>query len=221
MLPWIPAAIGAGASLLGGVIGDKSARRESERNYQAQREFATHGIRWKVADAKAAGIHPLYALGASTTGFQPVTGDTGAMGRGVSGAGAAISRHAVERARLENDLLRTELMASRMALARDAAGVPGQAGVDPLVGPWNQPYLKTAPYSEARYWDDRYGDAAFFDVLTLRAIDAIRRSGEWGGAWARHMIDKGDRRYLKRRTRPLRQERKAPRNPAHRRRYPQ
>lgn len=37
-----------------------------------QREFAQHGIRWRVEDAKAAGIHPLYALGAQGASYQPV-----------------------------------------------------------------------------------------------------------------------------------------------------
>lgn len=37
---------------------------EQIRNADAiQREFAQQGIRWKVEDAKAAGLHPLYALG--------------------------------------------------------------------------------------------------------------------------------------------------------------
>ena len=42
-----------------------------EDNMAAQKEFAQHGIRWKVADAQAAGVHPLYALGANTHSFSP------------------------------------------------------------------------------------------------------------------------------------------------------
>lgn len=38
-----------------------------------QREFAQHGIRWKVADAEAAGLSPLAALGAQTTSYSPVS----------------------------------------------------------------------------------------------------------------------------------------------------
>lgn len=45
--------------------------RINERNYQAQKEFAQMGIRWRVEDAKAAGLHPLAALGASSQGFSP------------------------------------------------------------------------------------------------------------------------------------------------------
>lgn len=36
-----------------------------------QREFAQQGIRWRVEDAKAAGIHPLAAVGASGASYSP------------------------------------------------------------------------------------------------------------------------------------------------------
>lgn len=69
---------------IGGLIGslfDKSASDKAqetqmeiaERNIALQKEFAQTGIQWKAADAKAAGIHPLYALGATTHSFAPVS----------------------------------------------------------------------------------------------------------------------------------------------------
>lgn len=74
------AAISAGANILGGIFGRKGAedqnriaQQTAERNIALQKEFAQSGIQWKVADAKAAGIHPLYALGASTQSFAPVS----------------------------------------------------------------------------------------------------------------------------------------------------
>ncbi len=45
-----------------------------------QKEFAQNSIRWRVADAKAAGIHPLYALGASSASFSPIQGYGGDYG---------------------------------------------------------------------------------------------------------------------------------------------
>lgn len=78
--------IGAGTSLLGGLMGKSSqdkaneiAQQNAANNIALQREFAQNAIQWKVKDAEAAGIHPLYALGASTTSFSPVS-------VGVSGA---------------------------------------------------------------------------------------------------------------------------------------
>lgn len=43
------------------------------RNAALQREFAQMGLRWKVEDAKAAGIHPLYALGGQGAMASPIS----------------------------------------------------------------------------------------------------------------------------------------------------
>lgn len=43
----------------------------NKENLELQREFAQHGIQWKVNDAISAGIHPLAALGADTMSFTP------------------------------------------------------------------------------------------------------------------------------------------------------
>ncbi len=76
----IGSAIGAVGSIAGGILGANSAQSVAGLNYEAQKEFAQNGIRWKVEDAKRAGIHPLYALGASTQGFSPVSGYRGDYG---------------------------------------------------------------------------------------------------------------------------------------------
>lgn len=69
--------IGTIASGILNYMGAKDAREQQAQqfaqNIQLQKDFAQQGIRWKVEDAKAAGIHPLYALGASTTSFSPVS----------------------------------------------------------------------------------------------------------------------------------------------------
>lgn len=70
--------ISAGASLASGLLGRsaaKDAAAQNQANFQQnidlQKTFAKEGIRWKVEDAKKAGIHPLFALGAQTTSFAP------------------------------------------------------------------------------------------------------------------------------------------------------
>lgn len=83
--------IGAGAKLLGGIFGSNATEKANEqamalareqnaqnqRNFetqiQLQKDFAQTGIQWKVQDAKAAGLHPLYAMGASGTSYAPVS----------------------------------------------------------------------------------------------------------------------------------------------------
>lgn len=73
--------------MTGGMVGDaldpNKSKREADAQRQAeyanQKEFAQMGVRWRVADARAAGIHPLAALGAQTQSYAPqaVGGDYG------------------------------------------------------------------------------------------------------------------------------------------------
>lgn len=130
--------VGSLGSLFGG--GSKSAIRAQEniaqQNLQMQELFARQGIRWRVEDAKKAGIHPLYALGASIPSYSPSTyipGDGGARkdyGGALRGLGDSVSQYArsidatrtpeefvgarlqdlsITRAELENDLLRSQI----------------------------------------------------------------------------------------------------------------
>lgn len=64
----------AGAAIGKGIdegIANRSSESAGNKNADLQREFAQNGIRWKVADAKAAGIHPVYALGAQGYSASP------------------------------------------------------------------------------------------------------------------------------------------------------
>lgn len=132
--------ISAGASLLGGLMGKSSAddAREAqmamnERNIALQKEFAQNGIQWKVQDAKAAGLHPIYALGGSTASFTPVSANFSAdtsipnamaaagqdIGRAVNATRSASDRVdafsktaqalQLENMSLQNDNLRSEI----------------------------------------------------------------------------------------------------------------
>lgn len=94
--------ISAGASLLGGVMNSKSSAKtqrlqmiQAAQDREMQREFAQNGVRWKVDDARAAGIHPLAALGAQTHSFSPINVGLQAdhsMGNAVAQMGQDISR---------------------------------------------------------------------------------------------------------------------------------
>lgn len=84
--------ISAGASLLGGLLGSRSSNDAAADNYAAQKEFAQNGIRWKVEDAKAAGIHPLAALGMQPISFSPSYAGDNSMGSSLAQAGSDISR---------------------------------------------------------------------------------------------------------------------------------
>lgn len=90
----------AAGSVLGGILDRNSAsdarhddavQRDIDR--QLQKDFAQQGIRWKVDDAKAAGLHPLYAIGANTTSYQPVSiGGSSGGGSTYSDMGQNIGR---------------------------------------------------------------------------------------------------------------------------------
>lgn len=81
-------------NIAGALIGAKSQRRANESNEATQREFAQHGIRWRVEDAKAAGLHPLYALGGGGATYSPAAQpvfDGASLGQNLSRAAKAFS----------------------------------------------------------------------------------------------------------------------------------
>lgn len=149
------ALIGAGASLLGGLMGKNSAEDAAAKNAALQREFAQNSIQWKTADAKKAGIHPLYAMGAPTYSATPSYVGDNSFGAGIANAGQDIGRAIdatrtapqkltayaqtaqkleLERAALTNDNLRADLAAKAartmsspaMPSAVDPYRIPGQ-----------------------------------------------------------------------------------------------
>lgn len=101
--------ISGGASLLSGWMQDEAAedrnnaqinwaRENAAQSTALQREFAQNGVRWRVEDAKAAGLHPVFALGGSGATFTPSASSVSFEGRGeglargVAQAGQDISR---------------------------------------------------------------------------------------------------------------------------------
>lgn len=154
MSDFLSGIVGAAGKLAGGFMDRSTANAKirsdaalAEQNIKLQKEFATKGIQWKVDDAKAAGVHPLFALGASTQSFSPVSvgsSSSGNMSETLGGAGQDIGRAinatmsstdrksasgkaaealALERGTLENDLLRTQI-ASQAAKLTQAGGNP-------------------------------------------------------------------------------------------------
>jgi len=132
--------------ILGGVgslVGAFSNAAQGRENIRLQKQFAQHGIQWKVADAKAAGVHPLYALGAQTHSFAPV--HTG-VGESLASAGQSFGRAVdayrtngerldgftkasqslqLENSKLQNDLLKQQLASNQATL--NQAGTPPPA----------------------------------------------------------------------------------------------
>lgn len=69
---------------------NRKAAEEAEKNRQMQIEFAKNGVRWRVEDATAAGLHPLAALGASGASYSG--GSTSYLPESRGGSYRALSR---------------------------------------------------------------------------------------------------------------------------------
>lgn len=186
-------------SAISGLLGAKSAKKDRELQKDAMQE----GIRWKVADAKAAGIHPIYALGAPSFSPSPVgTGgvDTAFANMGASlddmmnkrktgavdGATARMEALTLENASLQNDLLRTQIRKA------NAPGLPpAYAGSDPVsaarltlpTGPWMTSATTTAQRMEDEYSDivgNIYGGARYGYDYVRNFADLVARAMKYG-----------------------------------------
>lgn len=150
--------IGAlGGALIGGVgsfLSSQAASKQAQQNMYMQLAAMRHGIKWKVEDAKEAGIHPLFALGASTGSFTPVTGGGSDVGAAMSSMGQDVSRAllatrtaserddhfngAVRLLSLQRLGLENQLLASKLRTANQPATpppLPEVPGIEPLTGP--------------------------------------------------------------------------------------
>lgn len=100
------------SALLGGAINNRAIRRANQDNMRMQEEFAKNGIRWRVDDAKAAGIHPLYALGASSMSpSTSVMAETG-IGNGLQQMGQDVGRamrQGMETTELQDSIMQEQL----------------------------------------------------------------------------------------------------------------
>lgn len=85
-----PAVIAAAGTLYAANQARKSAQNQARQQEAIQREFAQHSIRWRTEDAKAAGLHPLYAMGASGSTYSPIT-YTDPLPQAMANAGQSIA----------------------------------------------------------------------------------------------------------------------------------
>lgn len=140
-----------GAFKLGGAALDRRANESaSNKNRDWQKKFAKKGIQWRVEDAKKAGIHPLYAMGAQTHSFNPVqVGSTfgqalGDMGQDISRAMYAnadaptrAQAKAMQALQMENQSLQNDKLRAEIAKLSGQVGPPVPSGAQSL-GLWEQ-----------------------------------------------------------------------------------
>lgn len=215
MWPAIGALGGSLVSTLGSVLGGgkaaKAQREANDKNAALQREFAQSGIQWRVEDARKAGVHPIYALGAQTMSAAPsYVGETQMgsaiaeagqdIGRAVQAGSSAIGRMdtrlaqlGLERAELENDLLRSQIAKTTaqigppIPMGVDSFNMPGQgdSGVKTVpmerIASAHAPYLEAGPVTDVGFTRTDGGGLA-----PVYSADAkTRLEDDWGGmlAW--------------------------------------
>jgi hypothetical protein len=126
--------------------------RQADKQTAMQRQFAKNAIQWKAEDAKKAGIHPIYAMGANTVSYQPQqVGDMGiaAAGQDIGRAidtgltsneriSSRLSSLQIQRAELENLKLASEIQLMKQpghppAPVTENPIIPGQGTAAPPV----------------------------------------------------------------------------------------
>ena len=111
------AGIMGGSSIGGALIQRGGTRKAQKRAWKYQKKAMKNAVSWRVADAKRAGIHPLYALGAPAVGAGIQAFGGGELGKGIADAGQAIGQ-AVSRmpSKEERNLadLQTKLLQSQI-----------------------------------------------------------------------------------------------------------
>lgn len=185
----------AGTSLLSGFLArdaqkdaNDRAAAEKEKDRQLSLEFAKNGIRWKADDARAAGLHPLAALGGgssysgSAIAFAPESGlATGLaaagqdVGRAINATRTAPERDAaftktiqdltVTKLGLENQKLAADVAASKIGVLKSAqVGPPmpvpeaDKAEDRPKLFAGRGPVATDAAVSNADDFQKRYGE---------------------------------------------------------------
>lgn len=197
----------AGAQILGGVMSDRSTSRQNAQNVAYQKEFAQKGVQWKVEDAKKAGLHPLFALGANTTSFapNPVTGSaTGdAIARGASNIVKSMSQKKMNQ--LQTDLVEAQIQESRsrsIAALAQAKATNAEADFvtkqaiesahrrDTQLKVNDIPITKDDSWSDTQDMEDRYGDVAgALYGLAVGGADFIKTQAARARAYHNKMED--------------------------------
>lgn len=195
-------------ALIGGALGllgakkDRDAQQDANQaNYEAQKEFAQMGLQWKSQDARAAGLHPMAALGASGSGFTPsfqaFTGNESAVdklmdaipGQNTNRAARAnmtdqdreLHALAVRRGQLENQLLEGQITQLWSSIMGQPATPPGPGpSVPGAVNRHGQGRVALVPSKQE---SSRIGDAGAtagnspamrgVDIANGRSIDLI------------------------------------------------
>lgn len=168
---------GSALSFFGAKDKNKQAEALAAQEYERQKEFAKMGIQWKVADATAAGVHPLFALGASTSSYAPqsigLENASAHLGKGLADMGQDLSRAAtatmsqaqkgaivakdalvMEGMKLDNDIKRASLASAIQKLQGPSIATDATGG---MIG-GKKIEVDPGTTNVEDFWSKRYGE---------------------------------------------------------------
>lgn len=172
--------IQAGLDLYGGGAADRANRRAMQKQYDLGVQFDSTAIQRRVADAEKAGVHPLFALGASPAqgpSLSVVPSEKGEAFRAVSrsiGNRKTPAERAFEMVQLEEMKSRTALnFAQASAIASDQARLGQQSNT---TGPLPPGTVKDVASEQISSKEDDPATQAG-DLLGFRKMLIGRRGG--------------------------------------------
>lgn len=101
--------LNVGSDLFTNSLNRKNQSKINQQNLNAQKEFAQNSIQWRVNDAKAAGLHPLAALGANGTTYTP-----SAVSSQYNAPQFNIDFEAKRTQKLQNELLESQIESQKL-----------------------------------------------------------------------------------------------------------
>lgn len=220
----LSAALNVGSSLLNYFGGKEAAasNREhqdyiNELNYSRQQQANATAIQTRVADARAAGVHPLYALGAPTMSYAPAQVGASApnqmaplaqgmrdLGQNLSGKSTPGGQNVpnayqtetmvldLENRKLQNELLRNKVVSSRTPAAPPVGDfvVPENPKVEqnPPLMFGGKRWTTSSGTSPMKAWEDRYGDEGpVASALPLLILDKDFQQNYPIASWPGHV----------------------------------
>lgn len=183
-LPLLAAAgVSAASNLIGGRKDRKAIKRANAANMNQQREFAQMGVRWRVADAQAAGLSPLAAMGVSIPGpsFSVMPESRGdevrGMGQDISRAiQAGLSAPEREEFKLRRDrmLMENQLLRHQLDQLQNPVPLPSTV-VNPVqlnAAEVRNPWQEAGMYPSVTYMRSPTGLVPIMPPLLAEALES-------------------------------------------------
>lgn len=175
---------------IGGIFDRKSAKSQARSANRQQQAALTHGIRWRVADAKAAGLHSLAVLGSNVSIPSPVRYGSNFRAMGQDLARAMAQPSPLEKAQARYLDAQTELIKGQTSKLRNPVNAPDmpqgyleqditQGDIKSTLNPAFQYYVDQGKY----LWysmHEKFSESAENDIMVrfkwagVRAMDQLK-----------------------------------------------